>query len=136
MCEKGADGSLINSRVLSCEVLRGKAAPARMARRVSRAAHGSARQHWCCPGTDASSQRHCLLTAPQLRRGLAGHSLGEHLHLPSQMPPENLCLVKMMLIQRMFSCRTLRGVHSVTVYSSVSSCSLFVYLAAFYIPLD
>lgn len=31
MCEKGADGSLINSRVLSCEVLRGKAAPAGMA---------------------------------------------------------------------------------------------------------
>lgn len=31
MCEKGAYGSLINSRVLSCEVQRGKAATAEMA---------------------------------------------------------------------------------------------------------
>lgn len=35
MCEKGAYGSLINSRVLSCEVLRGKAATAEMAGAMS-----------------------------------------------------------------------------------------------------
>lgn len=38
MCEKGAYGSLINSRVLSCEVLRGKAATAGMAGRIVSAA--------------------------------------------------------------------------------------------------
>lgn len=35
MCEKGAYGSLINSRVLSCEVLRGKAATAEKAGAMS-----------------------------------------------------------------------------------------------------
>lgn len=81
-----------------------------------------------CPGADASSHGHCLLPAPRLRRGLAGHSRGTY--LPSRMPPENLCLVKMVLIQRMLSCSTPRGAHIVAASSSVSSRSLFLCLAA------
>lgn len=60
--------------------------------------------------------------------GLAGHSRGTY--LPSRMPPENLCLVKMVLIQRMLSCSTPRGAHIVAASSSVSSRSLLLCLAA------
>lgn len=81
MCEKGAYGSLINSRVLSCEVLRGKAATAEMAELIISAARSLCQaaptQLRVGVGEDAFAQGHCLLPALRIWRGLASHSPGE-----------------------------------------------------------
>lgn len=86
MCEKGAYGSLINLRVLSCEVLRGKAATVEMAGASSAPAATQPRS--------ARGER----PSPQ------GNACSQIDYLPSEMPPENLCLMKMMLIWQMSSC--------------------------------
>lgn len=138
MCEKGAYGSLINSRVLSCEVLRGKAATAEMAGHVVGAARSFCQAQLggkMPPPEGTACSRHVW-------RGLAKHSRGKTFTLESfeELHLKSLCLMNMMSIRRMFSCispwgSSLHGCFFFTVIL-LGLCFLHLHLDALCIQLD